>query len=162
MSDSSPPAPSASALLSGKPSPRRRLALILALSFVAAAAFQGTRGLYETTEGRYAECARETFASGDLDDPILFGKPHWTKPPLTYWAIGGGMEVLGTNTWGARAFLIFTFVGTVAAVYFQGRRLWRDDDSALAGALVYATSLVTLAGANIVSTDSLLTFWCPR
>jgi len=129
---------------------RRRLALILGLALVAVAAFQGSRGLYESTEGRYAECARETMASGEIDDPQLYGEPHMTKPPLTYLAIMAGLVTLGQNAWGARAFLIFAFVGTVAAVYFQGRRLWRDDDSAAAGALVYATSLVTLAGANVV------------
>ena len=63
---------------------------VAALAFVVAASFQGSRGLYESTEGRYAECARETLASGDWDDPILNGRPHWTKPPLTYMAIMAG------------------------------------------------------------------------
>ena len=68
----------------------RSLGLVAVLAFVGTTAFQGSRGLYETTEGRYAECARETLASGDWDDPILNGRPHWTKPPLTYMAIMAG------------------------------------------------------------------------
>jgi len=33
--------------------------------------FQGARGLFETTEGRYAECAREMVASGNYMEPTL-------------------------------------------------------------------------------------------
>ena len=54
----------------------RGLLLVGGLALAGTVAFQGSRGLFETTEGRYAECARETMASGDYDDPILNGQPH--------------------------------------------------------------------------------------
>ena len=75
----------------------KSLALVAAFAFVNAAAFQGSRGLYETTEGRYAECARETMLTGDWDDPVLDGHPHWSKPPLTYAAIMAGTRLCGNS-----------------------------------------------------------------
>lgn len=57
-----------------------RLPVLLACASAAAAAFHGARGLYETTEGRYAECAREMAQAGTWLEPVLNGHPHWTKP----------------------------------------------------------------------------------
>lgn len=77
-------------VLEKKPPPHTgfiRLPILLAGALIAALIFHGTRGLYETTEGRYAECAREMAQSGSWLEPTLNNAPHWTKPPVTYWAI---------------------------------------------------------------------------
>lgn len=128
------------------------------LSVFVAAMFQGTRGLYETTEGRYAECAREMLISNNFLEPTLDFQPHWAKPPMTYWAIAAGIAFLGQNAWGARAYLIIAFCLTVATVYFIGIRLW-GRDVAPYGALAYMTSFFPVAAANAVSADTLLTLW---
>ena len=70
-------------------------ALLIAPAFLAAFAFQGSRGLYETSEGCYAECAREMIESGNYLEPTLGYRPHWTKPPMTYWAIAAGIRLAG-------------------------------------------------------------------
>ncbi|MFH0910724.1 MAG: hypothetical protein V1918_04375 [Planctomycetota bacterium] len=67
----------------------------MGLAFVSAFACQGSRGLYETTEGRYAECARQTLHTDDWDEPVLNGENHWSKPPFTYFCIMGGMLLAG-------------------------------------------------------------------
>ena len=136
----------------------RLLILILSMAILSSVAFQGTRGLYETTEGRYAECARQTLHTGDFEAPLLNGEYHWSKPPLTYLCIASGMAVLGENTWGVRVFLSVDFVLTVLGVYFLGVQLWGKEVAPLC-ALVYATSPFTYASANAVSTDDLLTLW---
>lgn len=69
--------------------------IIIILSAFIALVFQRSRGLYETTEGRYAECAWEMFVRGKFLEPTLDFLPHWTKPPLTYWAIEAGIALLG-------------------------------------------------------------------
>ncbi len=129
------------------------LFLALFLAFVIGWAFQGSRGLYESTEGRYAECARETLASGRFLEPILNGEPHWTKPPLTYWLIEAGLVTFGNNPWGARAYLAIAFILTVIAVYFAGCALWDKETGAIA-ALVYATCAYPIAAAFALSTDT--------
>lgn len=136
----------------------RLFRLAFALAVLCSVAFQGSRGLYESTEGRYAECARQTLESGNFLEPMLNGEHHWTKPPLTYLAIGGGLKLLGDNTWGVRAFLAVCFILTVMAVYILGRFLW-GNEAAGWSALIYATSPFTVASANAVSTDAMLVLW---
>jgi len=58
-------------------------------------------GLFEPTETRYAEIAREMQASGDWLVPRLNGIMHLHKPPLAYWAAAIGMNVMGEDA-GAR------------------------------------------------------------
>jgi len=133
-------------------------ALALLCAFAGAVAFQGSRGLYESTEGRYAECAREMIVSGDYLRPTLDYAPHWTKPPLTYWAVAAGVRLLGRNAWGARAFLVPTFVLTVLGVFWLGRWLW-DSRTGSVAALLYATLWGPAGAAFTVNADSLLTLW---
>jgi 4-amino-4-deoxy-L-arabinose transferase-like glycosyltransferase len=137
---------------------RSRLLLVLALSAVSVVAFQGSRGLYDHTEGRYAEIAREMIASGDYLEPTLDHVPHWAKPPLTYWAIAAGVRVLGRNAWGARFYDVFAFVITVLAVTVCARALWDGTTGFVAG-LVYLSSFLPAAGANLATTDTLLAMW---
>ncbi|KUL00345.1 MAG: PMT family glycosyltransferase, 4-amino-4-deoxy-L-arabinose transferase [Synergistales bacterium 54_9] len=141
---------------SEKKSPSLKYVILLALVLVVA--FQGSRGLFETTEGRYAESAREMLVSNNFLEPTLDFQPHWTKPPLTYWAIAAGLRVFGLNTWGARAFLIPAYLFTILAMYLLGEMLWGKGGGGWT-ALVYASSLMTGIAANVVSTDVLLTMW---
>ena len=131
---------------------------VAALAFVVAASFQGSRGLYESTEGRYAECARETLASGDWDDPILNGRPHWTKPPLTYMAIMAGTRVLGNNPWGVRAYLVVAMVLAATGTWWAGRVIWGPGAGRWAG-VVFATSPVMAGAAHVASADMLTVQW---
>ena len=136
----------------------RGLLLVGGLAFAGAVAFQGSRGLYETTEGRYAECARETLASGDYDDPILNGEPHWTKPPLTYMAIMAGTRLFGNNPWGARAYLVAAMVLSAGAIWLAGTSIWGPKAGLWAG-IVFSTSPFMAGAAGVVSTDLLTTLW---
>lgn len=138
--------------------PRHPWLLLAALSFGAAMAFQGSRGLWEPDEGRYAECAREMAVTGDWVTPRLSGSVHFTKPPLTYWAIILGLEVLGANEWGVRLHLAVAFSLTVLLVGALGSRMWDRPTGFLAG-LIYATMVFPLTAANVVTTDTLLTLW---
>ena len=130
--------------------------MALALAMVVGFGFQGSRGLFETTEGRYAESAREMLASGDYLEPTLAGRPHWTKPPPVYWSIAAGLRLAGQNAWGARLANAAAFVATVMLVAGLGASLW-DARTGLVAALVYATSLFPVVAANVVSADTLLT-----
>lgn len=132
--------------------------LALLLGLVAAIFMQGSRGILETTEGRYAECARETLASGNALEPVLNGNHHWTKPPITYWAIGAGTALFGANPWGARAYLALAFLLSLGAVYLIESQIWKRPPSGLA-TLIFATSPIAIATANTVATDAILMLW---
>ncbi|MCL2103641.1 MAG: glycosyltransferase family 39 protein, partial [Kiritimatiellaeota bacterium] len=133
-----------------------RLGGVLALACVAALAFQGARGIYETSEGRYAECAREMVERGNWLEPVLNGNHHWTKPPLTYIAIGAPLSLLGNTAFAARLYLIPCYLASIAAVWWMGRRMWGGRGAADVCAMVYATSAVPMAASNVITTDCLL------
>lgn len=130
-----------------------RVPVLLLASCLALGLFHASRGLYESTEGRYAECAREMARSGSWLEPVLNGKPHWTKPPLTYLAIRVPCSVLGPTTWAARLYLIPCFLLSVWAVGWMAFRMWRDRDTARLSAMVYATMGFPLFASQSVSTD---------
>jgi len=145
-------------LRDGRRRPRLLLLGAVGLLLVYAIAFQGSRGLWEPDEGRYVDVALEMVRLGDFVTPHLHHQmTHLTKPPLTYWALAGGMGLLGRNEWGARLPHALAFVGTVLLVWVMARRLVPERPEL--PPVVYATMLLPFVAANIVTTDTLLTFW---
>jgi 4-amino-4-deoxy-L-arabinose transferase-like glycosyltransferase len=127
------------------------VALLIALAF----AFQGTRGIWEPDEGRYSAAAINMLASGDYLVPTVDGEhPHLTKPPLTYWVLAASFAVFGHGEWAARLPAALAFIGTGLLVFVLGWRFVRARP--WLPALVWATSLGPVIGANVVSTDALL------
>jgi 4-amino-4-deoxy-L-arabinose transferase len=134
------------------------LLIVLMIALFTSVTFQGARGLYESTEGRYAECGLEMVKSHNYMTPTLNGVPHWTKPPLTYWVIAGGIKVFGRNEFGARIGNSIAFLASVIILYALAFVLWNKKTAVYAG-LIYATSPFAIIGSNSLSTDELLTLW---
>jgi len=132
--------------------------IMLCMAIIVAFAFQGSRGIYDTTEGRYAEVAREMLESGNYLEPTLMYRPHWTKPPLAYWAIAGGIKIFGHNGWGARFYNAVAFILTVLLVTHIGMLLW-DKRAGIVAGFIYSTSIFTVIAMNTISTDTLLALW---
>jgi 4-amino-4-deoxy-L-arabinose transferase len=129
--------------------------LPLLVALLVGVAFQGTRGLTETSETRYAECAREMLVSGNWLEPQIEFLPHWTKPPVAYWCMAAGMKIFGVNTWGARLPGVLALLVATWGVGAMGRRLWGARAGFAAG-VVFALGF-PLFGAYIVTTDIYLT-----
>jgi 4-amino-4-deoxy-L-arabinose transferase-like glycosyltransferase len=74
-------------------------------------------------EPRYAEVAREMYASGDWITPRL-GEIKWfEKPALTYWLSAIGYALFGENEFGARFAIAVVATFGVLLLYFFGRRI---------------------------------------
>jgi len=127
------------------------VALLVFMAFV----FQGTRGLWEPDEGRYASAGVNMERSGDWLVPTIDAEhPHLTKPPIVYWALASSFTLLGENEWAGRLPAALAFVGTGLLLFGLGRRFctarpWLP-------AIVWALSFAPVMGSNIVSTDALL------
>ncbi len=136
--------------------PPRAVVLVFAL-IAASVALQGWRALWEPDEGRYVQVALQMLRSGDWLHPALHpDQPHYTKPPMTYWAIATSLSLFGRHEWAARLPANLAFLLTAGLVGLIARRLggvgWR-------AALVFGTCLLPFLARNIVTTDSLLTFF---
>ena len=74
-------------------------------------------------EPRYAEVAREMFASGDWITPRLGGIHWFEKPALTYWLVASGFTLFGVSEWAARFFIALGAGAGALMLYFFGRRV---------------------------------------
>lgn len=120
---------------------------------VMAFAFQGTRALWEPDEGRYTAVALQMLDSGDFLLPRLNDeRPHLTKPPITYWIIAAGIAMFGTSVWAVRLPYALCFVLTALAVHRLAQRY--VPERPWLPTLLWATSLLPLIAANVVSTDT--------
>ena len=73
-------------------------------------------------EPRYAEVAREMYATGDWITPRLGGIKWFEKPALAYWLLATGYAVFGENEFGARFGVAVASTLAALLLYFFGRR----------------------------------------
>jgi 4-amino-4-deoxy-L-arabinose transferase len=136
---------------------RRHWVLAIAV-LVYACLFQGVRPIYSPDEGRYTNVALVMLDDGDWLHPMLHHEvEHWSKPPLTYWAIASSIGLFGKTEWAARLPGALAFAGTILVLVQLGRR-FVPQRPWLAG-IVYATFAGPSIAANIVTTDTLLALW---
>lgn len=92
------------------------------------------RKLVSPDEGRYAEIGREMALSGDWVTPRLNDLKYFEKPPLQYWATAAVFQLFGESQWGARWWPATTAFACVLLMFWTARRLYGDDEIALAAA----------------------------
>lgn len=112
----------------------------------------GVLGLFEPTETRYAEIAREMLRTGDWLVPRLNGIAHFHKPPVAYWGAAAGMAAVGMNEWGARLFTALCAALLFPATARLARRLAGAEAAAVAP-LVLGGTLLFAALSRQLSTD---------
>lgn len=136
---------------------RRHSALsTAALAIVLALAFLGSRGIWDPDEGRYTNVALNMLESGDWLVPMRNEDvAHWTKPPLTYWAIAASVAAFGQSPFAARLPIALSFLACVWLVWRSARRLVPGSEPTAATA--FATMLLPFAASQFVTTDFLLT-----
>src|SRR6185369_3915696 len=142
-------------------SPGAKQPLFELIAVIAASAFAFTFGLGRLgflgpDEPRYAEVAREMFASGDYISTRLCGCLWFEKPVLLYWMSAAGYHLFGVNEFAARLPSALAALSTVAFIFFALRRLSLPRVG-LAASLVLATSGIFIAYARVATPDMLLT-----
>ena len=133
-------------------SPMLRIALLaMALGLL----FLGQRGIWDPDEGRYTNVALHMLDSGDWIDPHRSQEiSHWTKPPLTYWAIAASVGTFGHNPWAARLPAALSYLLCVWLAFRTARRLAPGSETQ--AALAYATMLFPIGAAHLITTDYVL------
>jgi 4-amino-4-deoxy-L-arabinose transferase-like glycosyltransferase len=128
---------------------------VAAMAVVLALGFLGTRGIWDPDEGRYTNVALNMLDSGDWLNPRRSNEVgHWTKPPLTYWAIASSVAVFGQNAFAARLPSALAYLLCVWLAWRIARRL--APGSEVTAAAAYATMLFTVGAAQMITTDYVL------
>jgi 4-amino-4-deoxy-L-arabinose transferase-like glycosyltransferase len=112
----------------------------------------GARTLVPPDEGRYAEMAREMFASGDWITTRLNGIKYFEKPPLQTWMNALSFELFGLGDWQARLWTGLCGLLGVVLTGVAGRRVFGERIGFYA-ALVLGSSFYWVACSQINSLD---------
>lgn len=130
-----------------------RLLVVLAVVWAVRAATLGTYPLIDSTEGRYADVAREMLRSGSwVMPPLDPGVPFWAKPPVAFWAMGLAYELLGLNEVAARVPGLVAMLLTALIVAAIGRRVGSPARGLLAAA-IFSSCVLTFAMSAAVMMD---------
>ena len=132
--------------------------IVVAVVLIYACAFQGSRAIYSPDEGRYTDVAIGMLDDGDWLKPMVHPEfVHMTKPPMTYWAIGASLGLFGRSEFAARLPNALALAGTLFLLLWLGKRV--TPQQRWLPMLIYATFVFPSLASNIVTTDTLLTFF---
>ncbi len=134
------------------------LAAILAAAGAAYAYLAAVDPIFQRAEDYFAESAREMLARGGFVTPILYGKPFFDKPILTYWAIEASFAAFGPTHFAARLPSLLAALATVAIIAIGVARVW-SKSAGLAAAAILSTSYGFFYFATLSMADMWLTFF---
>src|SRR5690348_17217648 len=152
---SAPPAREANSLDEPPATAKQTLWRLLALAAAAFITFiygLGRLALLGPDEPRYAEIAREMFASGDWISPRLCGCLWFEKPALVYWMSALGYRTFGVNEFAARLPVAAAALLTVLLLFVVVQRLV-SPRMAWISALVLLTSGMFIGYAHVAAPD---------
>ncbi|MCX8085213.1 MAG: glycosyltransferase family 39 protein [Calditerrivibrio sp.] len=115
--------------------------------------------LFESTEVRYAEIAREMLERGDFIEPHFNGIKHFHKPPFAYWMIALGMKLFGINNFGARFFGILASLFVLFFTFKLSKFFVHDDNEKFVPGYILGSSILFLSVSRIVATDIYLSLF---
>lgn len=135
---------------------RRWLWLIAALFTLAWFGVLDYRHLVASDEGRYAEIAREMYATGDWLTPRYNGYKYFEKPPLQGWMTAIAYTLFGVGDWQSRLWTALTGYVTILATGFTAWKLVGGTRGAFVGwvtAILLASSPMWNIGGHFNTLD---------
>jgi 4-amino-4-deoxy-L-arabinose transferase-like glycosyltransferase len=131
----------------------KKLLWSLAIGFILVSLYVlGVRTLVPPDEGRYAEMAREMFASGDWITTRLNGIKYFEKPPLQTWMNALSFAAFGLGEWQARLWTGISGIAGVLLTGYAGARVF-GQRAGFYAALVLGSCFYWVACSQINSLD---------
>jgi 4-amino-4-deoxy-L-arabinose transferase-like glycosyltransferase len=78
----------------------------------------GDVGLVDETEPLFAEAARQMDVTGNWITPYFNGETRFDKPPLVYWLMAIGYQLIGVNEWAVRLPSALAAITLVIGIFF--------------------------------------------
>ena len=133
-----------------KPMPSGGVSRPLAFALIVAVAAVwfltlGPRHLLPSDEGRYAEIAREMFATGDWVTIRYNGLKYFEKPPFHLWATALAYHAFGVGDWQARLWVAVSGAGGLLVTMLGARRWFGSRVALLSGLVLLAAPTWAIA-----------------
>jgi 4-amino-4-deoxy-L-arabinose transferase len=137
---------------------QKKSLILIFLLFELSIIFYGNSflGLFESSEGRYAEVSREMLETKDFISPQMDYVYHFTKPPLAYWMTSLGMAIFGVNPFGVRFFIAIFAILTMVVAYKISEELGADSFTSM---LILGSFPLFFIMSKVLTTDMYLTFF---
>jgi 4-amino-4-deoxy-L-arabinose transferase and related glycosyltransferases of PMT family len=132
------------------------LLVLIAFAIIIFSIGLGGLALVGPDEPRYAEVAREMFATGDYISPRLCGCLWFEKPVLLYWLSAASYHLFGVSEFAARFPSVVAAILTMLFIYYCLKRAV-SERVAGAASLAFVTSALVIAYARVATPDILLT-----
>ncbi len=113
------------------------------------------RHLVRSDEGRYAEIAREMFASGDWVTIRYNGLKYFEKPPFHLWMTALAYEAFGVGDWQARLWGALCGAVGIAMTMLAAWRYYGTRTALFAGLVLLASPYWNI-GSHVNTLDSSL------
>jgi 4-amino-4-deoxy-L-arabinose transferase-like glycosyltransferase len=104
------------------------------------------RHLLRSDEGRYAEIAREMFASGDWVTIRYNGLKYFEKPPFHMWMTAIAYHLFGVGDWQSRLWVAVNGVFGLGMTVLAARRWYGPRVALLSGLVLLSTPTWNLGG----------------
>lgn len=91
---------------------------LIFISWIAFLWHLGDVGLVDETEPLFAEAARQMDVTGNWITPYFNGETRFDKPPLVYWLMAIGYQLIGVNEWAVRLPSALAAIALVIGVFF--------------------------------------------
>jgi 4-amino-4-deoxy-L-arabinose transferase-like glycosyltransferase len=114
--------------------------------------------LFNVTEARQAEVARQMWVRHDWVTPMYNGKLYFDKPVLLHWLIALGFPIFGINEWAVRIPSALSATALVLTTWFFVNH-FTNPRIALLAATMLAVNPFTFALGRTGQHDMLLTFF---
>lgn len=119
----------------------------------------GDHSLYSPDEGRYGRASLTMVESGNWVVPVLDGRPHLTKPPLTYWLQAISVGVFGKSEFAVRLPSVIAGSVTVLMTFILASHM-RNRRSGIMAMVLLSIMPIHVIVSRLAITDPLLTcFW---
>ena len=145
------------------------LVWLLIVGFIAFLWHLGNTGLVDETEPLFAEAARQMTVTGNWITPYFNEATRFDKPPLVYWLMAVGYQLIGVNEWAVRlpsalsaiSLMILGFYtlrrfNSLNQNFSQVKKLQQSWLLAIFGASLMALNLQTILWARTGVSDMLL------
>ena len=103
------------------------------------------RHLLRSDEGRYAEIAREMWASGDWVTPRYNELKYFEKPPFHLWMTALAYQAFGVGEWQARLWVALSGTAGLLLTMVAAWRWWGPRVAGLAGLVLLAAPTWNIA-----------------